>query len=231
MNTSPPSETNPGLTGGSFIKLIDQYGDLFTKHENYDGGSDYNHNFTENILKATSIILQSDVGWNEIHSEVLRFTTSSEVLISIDNLGYIFGKAEHKIKQSCPEYANKFTSDQISLDVRTLPSVINGGVNACFSFESDNTHGTICLPETSDVFLNPDCLVYVATAFAVDAQKSGIFPTTMGAMVEETDLSLSNNLLGLTIENGNVEIDMVGKDEPIVLTFLHDKLMVTNENC
>ena len=99
-NTKPPTDNNPGITGGSIIKLFDQYGDLFIKHDNYNGDSDYNYQFTENIIRATSVILRSDIGWNEIHEEQLRFNTSSEILLSIDNLGYIFGKAQqmtHKI--------------------------------------------------------------------------------------------------------------------------------------
>lgn len=227
-NTKPPTDNDPGITGGSIIKLFDQYGDLFIKHDNYNGDSDYNHQFTENIVKATSVILRSDIGWNEIHDELLRFETSSEILLSMDNLGYIFGKAKQKKSQTCLENIKKFTSDYISLNVRNLPAEMNND-DACFVFDSSQSQGSICLPNPSYV-AGQDCLVHVATAYATDVQRSQIFPTRMEKDIEDNELILHNNLLGLTIENGDVSIDISEDDQPIVITFLHDKLQISDED-
>ena len=228
-NTKPPTENDPGITGGSIIKLFNQYEGLFIKHDNYNGDSDYNYQFTENMIRATSVILRSDIGWNEIHEEQLRFNTSSEILLSIDNLGYIFGKAKRNTKKSCLENINKFTSDHISLDVRILHSDMNND-DDCFVFTSGQSQGSICLPNTPEIPEHEDCLVHVATAYATDVLKSQIFPTSMEKEVDDNDLILHNNLLGLTIENGDVSIDISETDQPIVITFLHDKLQISDEN-
>ena len=144
------------------------------------------------------------------------------MLLSVDNLGYIFGSKEHKIHQTCPETANKFLSDHISMDVRIFPSLSNSDVDTCFVFDNDQAKGSICIPE---IFENRDCLVHVATAYSVDAQRSGIFPTNMEREVEDEDIRLSNFLLGLTIDNGRATLELP-QNLPVVITFQHDGLKV-----
>ena len=48
-----------------------------------------------------------------------KFSTEQGKVLSLDNLGYIFGPAEQQIKESWPENGNKIISIQISKEVNS----------------------------------------------------------------------------------------------------------------
>ena len=67
-NTKPASQDDPGMTGGSIITLVNLYRGLLTKHCHEDDITEDNVVFSNNIVRATSVLIKLECGWNEIKS-------------------------------------------------------------------------------------------------------------------------------------------------------------------
>ena len=167
--------------------------------------------FVRNMLTATSDVTQLQVGWNEIPDENLRFQTSSSVLSFIDIIGYQHVQEKQSRSSQCLEEDEVLTSENIILN---LHSGDRGDSSLCFDFDEggDGARGRICIPESS---VEDDCPTYVSSYFAFDNEKSSLFPTPAGA-------GLGSNLLGLTVNNGSLSIDIDSQSDLIEITFLHD---------
>ena len=220
-NTKPATEDNPGMTGGSIATLVNSYSELLTKHEHEFGDSEDNTIFTSNIIKATSVLVKLKCGWNEIQSESLRFQTSSNILVSMDNIGYIFGKSLQETKSECVQDEHIFVTDNVNLNVRTISSS-DTDLNACFAFDNLGSSGSICLPEADMGAVNKECSILVASSFLIDPEESNIFPSSFSTRRGFSDSFLGDNLIGLTIDNGSMPIQIPEDSAPIVVTFAHE---------
>ena len=202
------NQTGPGLTGGSILSLLGHYGRILDKRQAEDG-QEVGAEFAKNMLAATSDVIQLQVGWNEIPDENLRFQTSSSVLSFIDVLGYQHVKEKHSRSSQCWVEEEVFTSENIILNLR---SGDRGDASLCFDFAAaggEGTQGRICIPEST---VQDDCPTYVSSHFAFDNEKSSLFPTPAGS-------DLESNLIGLTVNNGSLNID--SQSDRIEITFFH----------
>ena len=204
------------MTGGSIKELVRLYDGVLRKHkEETDRDDDSRKGFTENIMAATSVLMESECGWKEIQSDDQRFQATSDILKSIDFLGYIFGTRSQQLKSCDGSQSESFPTENIQLTIRSIPSGLNGG--ECFSF-SDS--GSICLPATEEMTYDDDtCSVHVATAFHVMEESMAMFLTQS---LDPEAPSLSKNILGLTIDNGEFS-----SSENIVVTIEHDTVEVS----
>ena len=204
----------PGMTGGSIRRLLQLYRDIMAGHQAEDGGLGARRSFTENMLQSTSNIMELAVGWQEIpDSDGGRFETTSQMLSSIDLLGFIYGSNGHASK-TCEDEQTDFVSDNIKL--------------AIFAGEDDNESkcfaagdlGSICLPNTDDSS-NPGCSVNVASLFKV--QEEAMF--LVENKTDEASSFLSNNLIGLTVNNAPYATNT--NTEIVRVTIKHNDVQVT----
>ena len=202
------NQTGPGLTGGSILSLLAQYDRILDKRQVEDIVEDVGTVFATNMLAATSDVIQLQVGWNEIPDENLRYRSSSSVLSFIDNLGYQHVGEKHSRSAQCWQEEEVLTSENIIL---SLHSGDRGDSSLCFDFADggEGTRGRICIPEST---VQDDCPTYVSSHFAFDNEKSSLFPTPAGA-------DLGRNLIGLTVNNGSLNID--SQSDLIEITFYH----------
>ena len=200
------NQTGPGLTGGSILTLLGQYGRILDKRQGED--SQEGEEFVSNMLAATSDVVQLQVGWNEIPDESLRFHTSSSLLSFIDILGYQHVQEKRRRSSQCWQDQEVFTSDNIILNLRTGD---RGDSSLCFDFADggEGTPGRICIPESS---VQDDCPTYVSSHFAFDNEKSSLFPSPAG-------VELGSSLIGLTVNNGSLSIESPQSDL-IEITFV-----------
>ena len=184
----PPG--GPGMTGGSIRRLVEQYEDIMKGHqaEVEEGGEDARQNFTQNILQATSNIMELAVGWQELPVSDGRFETTSQMLSSIDLLGFIYG-SNGQVSKSCNELETNFESDNIKLAVFVDDDDDDDNDGKCFAA---GDLGSICLPNTDNSI---GCPVHVASQFQVQEENKAMF------LVENTTDFLSDNLIGLTVNN------------------------------
>ena len=143
----------------------------------------------------------------------MRFQTSSSILVSMDNIGYIFGKSIQDSKSDCDQDEQVFSTENINLTVRT------SSLNTCFTFGSS---GSICLPEAgTEEWIKP-CSIHVASSFTIEPEKSNIFPDRFGTRTSSNTSMLGDGLIGLTIDNGSIPIELTEDSAPFVVTFVHE---------
>ena len=204
---------DPGMTGGSIRRLLQLYRNIMAGHQAEDGGLEARTSFTENMVQATSNIMELAVGWQEIPvSDGGRFETTSEMLSSIDLLGFIYGSNGPALR-SCEDKQTDFVSDNIKL--------------AIFADDEDNDSkcfaagdlGSICLPN-NDQSSSHGCSVNVASLFEVQEEE-------MFLVENKTDGAssfLSNNLIGLTVNNAPYTIST---SELVRVTIKHNDVQVS----
>ena len=136
-NTTKP-QGGPGLTGGSIKRLLSQYQDILKVHQSEEVEEDARRSFTQNILQATSNIMELSVGWQEIPASEGRYETTSKMFSSIDLLGYIYGTRGEDLK------ACKDDQDFVSNNIKLTIFADDGDMdNTCFAA---GDLGSICLP-------------------------------------------------------------------------------------
>ena len=220
-NTKPASEDGHGMTGGSIVALVNMYRELLTKHDKEDDRTEDNKVFTNNIVRATSVLIKHELGWNEIKSQSVRSKTFSRILSSMDNIGYIFGKSLQQNNAECNQSEHVFPSKNVNLKVRAI-SASNTGMKNCFTFGSS---GSICLPpaDKSDKDEDKTCSVNVASSFSIESEKSKYFPSSLRS---DNKSIFGNSLIGSTNENGSIGMQLPEDSEPIVVTFNHEESKV-----
>jgi hypothetical protein len=224
QNTLPPSDEDPGLTGGSVLRLVNLLPAVLDKHEDEGPAEQERKEFTVNLVTAASALVESVTGWREIPEESGRFSTTSQILTAIDSLGYIFGSAGREAKDDCDEEdRTSFPSDNVKLVVSSLP----GGSDSIQCSELEAL-GSVCLPPPLSLGLPPGCLVRVATALRLPGGGAAMFPPGMSGLQFETP-DLSGNIVGLTIENNNVTINVEENAEPIIVTIRHGQVEVSQQ--
>lgn len=172
---------------------------------------------------ATSALMVSKIGWKEIGEDTERFQTSSDILKSVDYLGYIFG-SKKKMK-GCDEKHDNFPTANIQLVVENLPAALNEDEGACFSFEGS---GSICLPPIGNHGLEEEeCYTHVSTLFKIADDNTDMFPTNIHIYKKNMiNSKIGNNLVGLTIENNTMPINLPNGSDLIIVTIFNEKVEV-----
>ena len=202
---------DPGMTGGSIRRLLQLYEDIMRGHQAEEGGLGARKSFTQNILQATSNIMELAVGWHEIPISDGRFETTSQMLSSIDLLGYIYGSKQPASRTCDDEEETDFISDNIKLAI-----FADDGDSDSKCFAAGDL-GSICLPN-NDELDRFGCSVNVASQFQVQEE-------AMFLVDNETDVShfLGNNLIGLTINKAPYK---TYTSEPVRVTIKHNDVQV-----
>jgi hypothetical protein len=198
-----------GMDGGSIVALVNMFGGLLTKHDYEDGSTEDREEFTNNIVTTTSVLIEQEQGWSEIESKGLHSQTFSSILLSMDNMGYIFGK--HENTSECNQDEHNFQSENVNLKVRAISASES---NTCHTFGSS---GSICLPPSDMKDEVKNCSIHVASSFSFDSEKSNFFPDSF----KTANSTFGNSLIGLRIDNGSIEIQLPEDAAPIVVTFKH----------
>ena len=220
-NLLSSSESGPGITGGGIKTLIENCQSLVDKRQDETSPED-GFEFTDNLLSSTSILVGLEVGWNEIQNDEVRYQSASDMLGFIDEVGYMFGQ-EKQYDGECYTVDDTFSHDNLEMIVRT-----NSDDDQCFSFNTNDNTGSICIPRSS-ISSNEDCPTFVSSHLLLDNTRSNIFPTTIQNTNRNiTEPSLSSNLISLTVDNGNIIIDIDDVDgNKINVTFLHSERFVS----
>ena len=204
---------DPGMTGGSIRRLLQLYRDIMAGHQAEEGGLGARRSFTENMLNATSNIMELSVGWGEIPvSDGGRFETTSQMLSSIDLLGFIYGSNGPSSK-TCEDEQTDFVSDNIKLAIFAGDEEND---SKCFAA---GDLGSICLPNTEHSSI-PGCPVNVASLFEVQEEAMFLVENT----TDDASSFLSNNLIGLTVNNAPYT---ASTSELVRVTIKHNKVQVT----
>ena len=200
------NQTGPGLTGGSIVSLLGQYGGILDKREREGREEGDGEGFASNMLAATSDVIDLQVGWNEIPDENLRYQTSSSVLTFIDVLGYQHLQEQRVGRSQCVGEDGMLQSENIQLKLHTGDK---GESSFCFDFGGGR--GKICIAQSA---VEDDCPTYVSSQLSLDNERSSLFPTPEGDV-------LGSHLIGLTLNNGTLNIDS-SESEDIEITFYHE---------
>ena len=201
------NQTGPGLTGGSIVSLVGQYGAILEKRAR-EGLQEETSEFVTNMLAATSNVIELQVGWNEIAEEDIRYQSSSSILTLIDILGYQHIQERQSRRSQCSQEDEILKSDNIQL---ILHSGKKADSSLCFEFAFGGPAGRICIDQSS---VEDDCPTYVSSQVSLDNEKSNLFPTQAGDY-------LGRNLIGLTVNNESLNID-TSQSAQIEITFFHD---------
>ena len=208
-NTTKP-QGGPGLTGGSIKRLLSQYQDILSAHQSEEVEEEARRSFTQNILQATSNIMELSVGWNEIPASEGRFETTSQMFSSIDLLGYIYGTRGEDLKACRDDQQTDFVSNNIKLTIYADDGDMDTN---CFAA---GDLGSICLPQTDNP-ANPECSVYVSSEFQVQSENNAMFLPEEHTMVSRS--TLSQNIIGLTVNNASLNTN--NAEEPIRVVIKH----------
>ena len=100
--------------------------------------------FTGNMYSVLNTLVHSKVGWEEISVPEQRYHASSRILLSIDQIGFIYLDDQEEENTSCSKQNKTFepcTTHGMSVQLAKLPtSQIRS--EACFAFQDDQ----ICVP-------------------------------------------------------------------------------------
>ena len=214
-NTKPASHDDPGMDGGSILALVNMFEGLLAKHDQEDGSTEDRKEFTNNIVTTTSVLIEQEQGWSEIESESLRSQLFSSNLLSMDNMGYIFGK--HENTSECNQEEHNFPSENVNLKVRAISSSES---NTCYTFDSLGSSGSICLPPSDVRDEVNDCSIHVASSFSIDSEKNNFFPDSFK---HANSSFFGKSLIGLRIDNGSIDIQIPEDAAPIIVTFKHEE--------
>ena len=236
----------PGPTGGGIRSLVTSCQQLLHKRQqemdeddddNDDDDDDDDDDedaldFTDNLVSSMSVLAGLEVGWNEI-PEQERFESSSDMLTFVDSLGFQLSQERGARSRSrgCGGQEDSFEAAHLGLVVRR-PGPGDSG-DQCFSFDTAAVRGEVCLPGA--LLEAEPCPALVASQLLMDNQRSHLFPTSVEAAEARTspapDTGLSTNLIGLTVNNGSLPIDIPENSQnKIRITFIHKDPSVSSHD-
>ena len=172
--------------------LVGLYGQLLDRRRG-ELNDEPGLNFTSNMVKSSSILVDLVLGWTELHNETLRYQTSSHVLSFIDNIGYLYS-----YELPCTEEKINFDSINILL---TIKKVLSFDQSFCFE------HGSvsICFPKSALYFTSLDCSTFVSSAFTLQNEQTKMFPTEVKEDSDDgRNIILNDNLISLSLNNKTV---------------------------
>ena len=208
--TNLQDNTGPGVTGGGIKTLVSEVGSLLNKRQSEDDREGAKE-FTDNLLHSSSLLLDLEVGWNEIQDDEVRFRTSGDILRLVDEIGFMFSQERD---DECEDLEDTFKHTNIELIVRTNTTKSD----QCFSFSSQ---GTICLPITAVPEII-HCPTFISSNLLVNTTVN-LFPRTITNKNLTQEADLSQDLISLTLNNGSVPVN-IDEDSPevITVTFKHE---------
>ena len=118
------------LFGGDLLKIVSFLDPLYQKQQK--ARNNQGRNFTRQLFSITDTLLTCDLVWGEIPEDFVRYNASSEILKSIDKVGFLF------LQQQNGTFNFNFTS--LGVILKNEPTDQN--LLSCFLFCS----GTICVP-------------------------------------------------------------------------------------
>ena len=134
-----------------------------------------------------------------------RFESSIGMLTFVESLGQ---RGPRSRSRGCGGQEDSFEAAHLGLVVRR-PGPGDSG-DQCFSFDAAAVRGEVCLPGA--LLEAEPCPALVASQLLMDNQRSHLFPTSVEAAEARTspapDTGLSTNLIGLTVNNGSLPIDI-----------------------
>ena len=117
--------------------------------------------FTGNMYSVLNTLVHSKVGWEEISVPEQRFDASSRILLSIDQIGFIYLDNQEGEGAICTKQNKTFepcTTHGMSVQLAKLPtSQIRS--EACFAFQDDQ----ICVPASVFDEEEVNCTTFVAS--------------------------------------------------------------------
>ena len=83
------------LFGGDLLKIVSFLDPLYQKQQKARNNLD--RNFTRQMFSITDTLLTCDLVWGEIPEDFVRYNASSEILKSIDKVGFLFLQQHHEL--------------------------------------------------------------------------------------------------------------------------------------
>ena len=217
-----------GLFGSDLLEVIGLLDPLYSKQEQQvrtqEGG-----NFTEQMYSIADSLLKCDLVWGEVQSGDLRYHASSQILQSIDKVGFLFlrqnnGTFHFTFKRLAVTLKNE-TTDKTSWSCFEFPSNGYGGHAVTYRNESGIElqledgfpSGKICIPNIAHN--NTKQGLSVASALQFNNSREGlngeglIFPSFSND--RKTNLS---TIIGLSIDN-KTHVDLPSGSPPLQITF------------
>ena len=117
--------------------------------------------FTAHIFSVMNTLVGSYLGWQEISVEELRYTASSRILVSIDQIGFIYLDNREESDRVCTSHNKTFEPCEahgMSVQLAKMPtSQIRS--DTCFAFHDDE----ICVPSSVFDENQENCTTLVAS--------------------------------------------------------------------
>ena len=183
------------LFGGDLLKIVSFLDPLYLKQQKARKNKD--RNFTRQMFAVVDTLLTCDLVWGEIPEDFVRYNASSEILKSIDKVGFLF------LQQQNGTFNFNFTS----LGVTLKNELTDQNSLSCFLFCS----GTICVPNMA--YNNTKKGLSVASAVHFNNRGNLIFPFFSSDLATNT-----STIIGLSIDN-KTSVDLPKGLPPVQITF------------
>ena len=183
------------LFGGDLLKIVSFLDPLYQKQQK--ARNNQGRNFTRQLFSITDTLLTCDLVWGEIPEDFVRYNASSEILKSIDKVGFLFLQQHHE-----PFYFNS-----MSLVVALRNDSDDKSSQICFGFHS----GRICVPKTA--YNDTKEGLSVASELHFNNRVDLIFP-----FFSSDRLTNISTIIGLSIDN-KTSVDLPKGSPPVQITF------------
>ena len=183
------------LFGGDLLKIVSFLDPLYQKQQKARNNLD--RNFTRQMFSITDTLLTCDLVWGEIPEDFVRYNASSEILKSIDKVGFLFLSQNKGI----------FTLNLTSLVVTLKNETSDRSSSSCFEFGSS----TICVPKMA--YNNTEEGLSVASELHFNNRVDLIFP-----LFSSDRLTNISTIIGLSIDN-KTRVDLPKGSPPVQITF------------
>ena len=208
-------KSNCTLFGGDLLEIAGYLDPLHSKQEQ-QGRTQGEGNFTEQMYSIADSLLKCDLVWEEVQSDTIRYDASSQILQSIDKVGFLF------LRQHMGTFNFTFNSLMVTLRNKT----IDKNSWSCFEFpsgspivwlrhervvEDDVPLGKICIPNIA--YSTTKQGLSVASALQFNNKGGLIFPLLSNH--PQTNLS---SIISLSIDN-KTHVDLPSGSPPVRITF------------
>ena len=183
------------LFGGDLLKIVSFLDPLVLKEQR--GRSEEGGNFTKQMFAIADTLLTCDLVWGEVPEDFVRYNASSEILKSIDKVGFLFLSHNKGV----------FTLNLTSLVVTLKNESTDRSSSSCFELGSS----TICVPKMA--YNNTKEGLSVASELHFNNRVDLIFP-----LFSSDPLTNISTIIGLSIDN-KTSVDLPKGSPPVQITF------------
>ena len=183
------------LFGGDLLRIVLFLDPLYLKQQQARNNQD--KNFTRQMFAIVDTLLTCDLVWGEVPEDFVRYNASSEILKSIDKVGFLFLSQNKGI----------FTLNLTSLVVTLKNETSDRSSSSCFEFGSS----TICVPKKA--YNNTEEGLSVASELHFNNRVDLIFP-----LFSSDRLTNISTIIGLSIDN-KTSVDLPKGSPPVQITF------------